>query len=190
MKKKIVGIFVCTLLIMTTLTAVGSNKKIENSKTILFNDSTFIKFAPGEVIVKLKNGAMFSRSSLIALNENNQVSAVEKVFRNAENTILDNIYLLHVPVKSDILSIVRKYTSCPDVVYAEPNGIVYPCNIPNDINFSRQWYLHNLGEKILFETFLGKIPIRFYASGTFDADIDAPEAWDIETGSPDVVISA
>ena len=44
---------------------------------------------------------------------------------------------------------------------------------PNDPDFTEQWYLDNTGQ----------------TGGTSDADIDAPEAWDIETGDPDVVIA-
>jgi subtilisin family serine protease len=179
MKKKIIGIFVCMLLIAAVvLPATGTMNKRENEKSIIFNDNTGIEFAPGEVIVKLKKDTTFSRSPLTALNEKHQVCALEKVFPNAEDTILDNIYLVHVPIGSDILSIVREYASCPDVAYAEHNGIAHLCGIPNDTNLSNQWYLHNTGQVFWNLT-----------HGTPDADIDAPEAWDIETGSPDVVIA-
>jgi subtilisin family serine protease len=77
---------------------------------------------------------------------------------------------------------VQEYLSCFDVVYAEPNWIVYPCGIPNDANFSIQWHLHNTGQ--VFLNYLGH-----NCSGTPDADIDGPEAWDLETGSRDVVIA-
>jgi subtilisin family serine protease len=100
------------------------------------------------------------------------------MFSNAEGTILENIYLVHVPIGSDILSITQEYGSYPDVVYAEPNMIGSFCGIPNDGNFGIQWSLHNTGQMIL-----GDI------SGTPDADIDALEAWDITTGNQDVVIA-
>jgi subtilisin family serine protease len=174
MKTKIVGIFVCMLLIAAVvLPAAGTIDKRE-----IFDNKSSMKFVPGEFIVKLKQDRTFSSPALIALNEKHQVYALEKVFNNAVETILDNIYLLHVPMGSDILAIVQEYASCPNVVYAEPNGRVYPCSIPNDANFSIQWYLHNTGQMIWNNT-----------SGIPDADIDAPEAWDIETGSPDVVIA-
>jgi len=63
-------------------------------------------------------------------------------------------------------------------VYAEPNGIGSLCGIPNDANFSSQWSLYNTGQMIWNNT-----------SGTPGADIDAPEAWNIETGNPDVVLA-
>jgi subtilisin family serine protease len=64
----------------------------------------------------------------------------------------------------------------PGVVYAEPNYIVGKAVIPNDPEFPNLWGLHNTGQPIL------GIP------GTPDADIDAPEAWDISTGSSSIVV--
>jgi subtilisin family serine protease/Ca2+-binding RTX toxin-like protein len=47
-----------------------------------------------------------------------------------------------------------------------------PKLIPNDPGFNQLWGLHNTGQ----------------SGGTPDADIDAPEAWDIQTGNPNLVI--
>jgi subtilisin family serine protease len=184
MNRKIIGICICTLLIAAVvLPAAGTMNKRENRKPILFYDNTSMKFAPGEIIVKLKKDSTFSKASLSVLNKKHQVSGLEKVFPNAEGTILDNIYLLHVALDSDVLSMVQEYASCPDVMYAELNGMGIPCGIPNDANFSNQWHLHNIGQVFLH---------NYYGhnySGIPDADIDAPEAWDVEKGSPDVVIA-
>ena len=190
MKHKIVEIFVCALMIVASvLPAAGTMNNRGNSESILFNDNNSVEFAPREIIVKLKKDASFSRSSLAALNERHQVYAFEKVFPNAEDTILDNIYRLHVPKGSNILSIVSDYASCPDVVYVEPNGVAHTCGIPDDTQFSNQWSLQNTGQVIRIQKQLGKITLKYHTSGTADADIDAPEAWDIETGNPDVVIA-
>jgi subtilisin family serine protease len=190
MKNKIVGIGICMLLIAAVvLPAAGTINEKVTRENKFFENQTNIEFAPGEFIVKLKKDTTFSRSPLTALNEKHQVYALEKVFKNAEGTILDNIYLVHVPIGSNIPSIVKEYAMYPDVVYAEPNAVVRLCGIPNDVNFSNQWSLHNTGQVISFQRFLGKIPIKVHFSGTPDADIDAPEAWEIETGNPDVVIA-
>jgi subtilisin family serine protease len=138
-----------------------------------FDDAQNHEFVPGEFIVKLTKDTTISNPSLKMLNEKYKVSSIEKVFKNSENTILNNIYILSVPENADILSIVDDYSSCPAVEYAEPNGIFYLSGIPNDENFSKQWALQNTGQN----------------GGTADADIDAPEAWDIETGSSDVIIA-
>jgi len=188
MKKKLLGIFVCILLIATALPAVGKLNKTNN----LVEDLLKPEFVHGEFIVKFKNPTIQS-TSINDLNEKYQISTMEKIFRKSENTILNNIYTLRVPEEADILSIVKDYASLPDVVYAEPNYILRSYLIPmntqqsvptfinelssnvntNDPDFSKQWALNNTGQ----------------IGGTPDSDIDAPEAWGIETGDPDVVIA-
>lgn len=67
------------------------------------------------------------------------------------------------------------------VRYCQPDFIApYEAHeyIPNDPYFGQQWYLHNTGQECNDGHF-----------GTFDADIDAPEAWDISFGSADIVIA-
>jgi subtilisin family serine protease len=54
----------------------------------------------------------------------------------------------------------------------EPDLYVAASVIPNDPYFPNQWALNNTGQ----------------TGGTPDADIDAPEAWDITTGSSSVVV--
>jgi subtilisin family serine protease len=44
---------------------------------------------------------------------------------------------------------------------------------PNDEYFPKQWHLHNTGQ----------------SGGTPDADINAPEAWEITTGDPNIIIA-
>lgn len=60
-----------------------------------------------------------------------------------------------------------------DVQFAQPNHRYRPAALPNDPLFAtHQWSLHNTGQ----------------TGGTADADVDAPEAWDVGTGSDSVVI--
>ncbi|MFM8579784.1 MAG: S8 family serine peptidase, partial [Planctomycetaceae bacterium] len=61
----------------------------------------------------------------------------------------------------------------PWVDYVEPDFAIASTAIPNDTSFSPLWGLHNTGQ----------------SSGVVDADINAVEAWDITTGSRDVVIA-
>lgn len=69
----------------------------------------------------------------------------------------------------------------PDVEYAEPNYIRYPRYTPNDPSFNKLWGLHNFGQDISLTSGIG-------FTGTVDADIDAPEAWDLESSNqPDVI---
>ena len=65
----------------------------------------------------------------------------------------------------------------PEVLYAEPDAPRRVVQLPNDRYFSVLWGLHNTGQSIA-----GGPP------GTPDADIDAPEAWDLTTGAPSVAV--
>lgn len=63
-----------------------------------------------------------------------------------------------------------------DLVYFEPSTMISlgatAESIPRDPSFGSLYGLHNVGQ----------------SGGTVDADIDAPEAWQISTGSPGVVV--
>jgi subtilisin family serine protease len=70
------------------------------------------------------------------------------------------------------------YRADPDVEYAEPNYYRYArATMPDDAEFGELWGLHNTGQQVNG------------TSGTADADIDAPEAWDITAGSSEVIIA-
>lgn len=59
------------------------------------------------------------------------------------------------------------------IEYAEYNRKVYlTSTTPNDTSFSTLWHLHNTGQ----------------TGGTADADMDGPEAWDIETGDSAIIV--
>ena len=61
-----------------------------------------------------------------------------------------------------------------NVEYAEEDFLVsIDSTFSNDPSFSNLWGLHNTGQ----------------AGGTTDADIDAPEAWDLSTGSSNVIVA-
>jgi subtilisin family serine protease/N-acetylneuraminic acid mutarotase len=66
----------------------------------------------------------------------------------------------------------------PRVEHAQPNWVRSIVALPDDPLFPRLWGLHNTGQVIHGFT------------GLEDADIDAPEAWDVTTGSPDVVVAS
>jgi subtilisin family serine protease len=67
---------------------------------------------------------------------------------------------------------VQAYGESPDAAYAEPNFKLHPAAAPNDPSYNSLWGLNNTGQ----------------TGGTPDADIDAHEAWDTATGSPDSVV--
>jgi subtilisin family serine protease len=86
----------------------------------------------------------------------------------------EGLYVLRLSEGMDVPSAKAIAAQLEGVAYAEPNFIVsIGTTLPNDPSFGDLWGLHNTGQ----------------SGGTVDADIDAPEAWDITTGSADVVVA-
>lgn len=82
---------------------------------------------------------------------------------------------------SDALQVSKTIYESGKVEFCTPNFIANVEQFdyyPNDAYFNQQWYLHNTGQG----TNDGK-------STTPNADIDAPQAWDISKGSPNVVVA-
>ncbi len=82
-----------------------------------------------------------------------------------------------LPEDTDTMGAVELVSGMPAVEYAEPNFLYGPQMVPDDTHFNRLWYLDNNGQQVN-----GK-------SGTSGADISAPAAWNMETGSSRIVIA-
>jgi thermitase len=92
----------------------------------------------------------------------------------------ESLYYLLAPEAQnayDVFAAVQQLNESTAVEWAVPNVAFQPklCGqvVPNDEYFPNQWYLHNTGKS-------GVIP---------NADINAPEAWDIITGDPNIVVA-
>jgi len=97
--------------------------------------------------------------------------------------VLDRIYLLELEEGQDLAAALAACRQDPAVEYAELNYLLYEHRTPSDTYFSIQWPLENTGQMYPESGSYNHPP------GKFDADIDAPEAWDIFTGSADVVVA-
>jgi thermitase len=195
MKKKIITITITIILLLTTVpTTFGfklqnkenvdtSNKNVKgynlepisckNNLNILRSEASFQNFVPGELVVKLKDDAMIN--SVDVLNDKFGMISFQKVFKEANDLPFCNIFKLSFSSEADILDLVEEYNKDPNIEYAEPNyfGFFDDAVFPNDPMFDDQWSLHNIGQN----------------NGRIDADIDAPEAWNITTGDSDVIIA-
>jgi len=98
---------------------------------------------------------------------------------------LDRIYKLQLDLEPDqsIQQVLAAYSGDPSVEYAELDHIVSVCKIPDDPLYPMQWPLDNTGQDYPESGYYNPPP------GTPDCDIDAPEAWDIHTGSPKVIVA-
>lgn len=128
-----------------------------------------VDYVEGELIVKYKKG--LSERSKDMINKQAGGTQVKSFGRfDAE--------LIELPLGMGIKKAAKRYKFYPKVEIAEPNYYIRAtATTPNDTNFSKLWGLNNTGQTVNG------------ASGTNDADMDAPEAWDTTTGSSDVVVA-
>ncbi len=82
-----------------------------------------------------------------------------------------------LPESVDMDDAIKRLARMPEVEYAEPNYLYKPQAYPNDPDFDLLWYLDNQGQAVNG------------ISGSAGADVAAPAAWDIQTGSPFMVIA-
>ena len=186
-KKTLVVLILCSFIMGTVPISVLAQPNSPGNQIFEYEGPDLpddIQYAPDQIIVKFKVGT--SDDTISVINSKNKVVSSEKIMKKNPKAVenektkilkkhgLDRIYLLKLPKNSDVNEMVGKYNKNPDVEYAEPNYKVYvDATIPNDDYFSLLWGMHNTGQ----------------SEGTVDADIDAPEAWDITTGSSDIVVA-
>ena len=84
----------------------------------------------------------------------------------------DGLFLVKAPLSQTPDNVVRTLSKLPGYKFAEPDFRYELQVTPNDPQFVQQWGYNNTGQT-------GGVP---------DADIDAPELWDMTTGSGDLVV--
>lgn len=96
-----------------------------------------------------------------------------------------NTHLVRIGPESSLREAAARYLRNPLVDDVEPNLLLTPAQVfPNDSRFGDQWNLHNSGQSHPITD-----PPPDNSSGRSDADIDAPEAWATQKGSPATVIA-
>jgi hypothetical protein len=122
-------------------------------------------FKKDELLVRFKKGIGKDRQKSVHERTGGQV---RRAYR-----MLDGLSVIKVPKGKKLEAMLSLYRGEPDVLYVQPNYVYRAQTIPNDDSFSDLWGMHNTGQT-------GGVP---------DADINAPEAWDVVTGSPDTVVA-
>jgi subtilisin family serine protease len=146
-------------------------------------DCIHVRFDPGVVPTTTDQGAVKTGVPEIdALNQAWSVTGLEPYLSEAPRNRavasrlgLDRSWKLRVPKGTDTPAMAAAYDAAPGVDFAELDGIGGVAIIPNDTYFENQYHLHNTGQ----------------SGGKSDADIDAPEAWELWTGAggEDVVLA-
>ena len=163
-------------------------------------DDPLIEYAPDVVLVKLKPGAVQAQAgalsaqtaqsaadvataAVVGLFQPYGVIAAEPLLagrqqsgfsisagsadsaalaQGAAGGALQDVYRLHLAPELDARQMAYALAADANVQYAEPDYIARPARVPNDPEYATQWAL---------------------------AQIGAPAAWDVQTGSPDVLIA-
>ena len=117
-------------------------------------------FVRGELLVRFHPSVGHSRRAQALLDE----GASRKRWLP-----VPGLELISLPGDVSVGAAVREFESKPEVMYAEPNYIYRKAELPNDTRFvaGEMWALNQVS----------------------DADIDAPEAWDLTQGSYDVLVA-
>ncbi|MFB3896693.1 MAG: S8 family serine peptidase [bacterium] len=121
-------------------------------------------YVPDELLVKFKSGC----SAMAVEAINTEVGA-----RNLNYYPEIGVTRVKLTEKQSMLSAISTYAKYRDKIeYAEPNYYIHLLQTPNDPSFTQQWNFNNTGQ----------------TGGTPDADIDAPEAWNISIGDSTFII--
>ncbi len=126
------------------------------------------KAAPGELLVR------FARTA----DAPDRDRLRERADTGFERKLpVSGLQLLKVERGQSVSDAVSELERSSDVAYAEPNFRRSATVTPNDAYFHYQWGLNNTGQSLEGST------------GTPDADIDAPEAWDTTTGAAQATVA-
>ncbi|MEM0514809.1 S8 family serine peptidase [Pseudoalteromonas sp. YIC-827] len=141
-------------------------------------------YAPDRVLVKFKPGTKAGEVRQMAAMAGGSPQRVISQL---------NVHVIKVPVGS-VGNSIKMFSNNPNVLYAEPDhyrvlmipdeGQDPPPTGTDNQWFNEQWGLNNTGQMLLnpqtgVQDLVGRV----------DADIDAPEGWDISTGSNQVKIA-
>jgi Zn-dependent metalloprotease/subtilisin family serine protease len=123
-------------------------------------------FRPGRVLVRFAAGqTAAARVTLLARMGGAGVAR--------EYTRVPGLCVVNLGAGQTIEQVLAAWNGMPGILYAEPDYEVRASLLPDDPRFPQLWGLENTGQN----------------EGTPDADIDAPEAWNLQTGSRSIVVA-
>jgi PKD repeat protein len=123
----------------------------------------------------------FHPNRILVIPKPGRENAIANLHRNHRAQLhsrlggLRDVHVLELPAGADIHAIVNDYRRSEHVEAADPDYIRRATMLPNDpyVTNGFQWHLHNTGQ----------------SSGRVDADIDAPEAWDIANSASNIIVA-
>jgi subtilisin family serine protease len=139
------------------------SRQREQVKAHYVDNQMLVKFKP-EVEEALDSPGM---SDFVARRHGAKAESLRESRRGRQ-------YLIELDGTLSVEEAVQQAARDPRVEYAEPNYLLYPARTPDDLYFSQQWGLQNMG---------------FVGQGKPGSDIGATRAWEFTTGSDDLVVA-
>ena len=152
-------------------TELTSRPEIANAIPVLVDNEGLTRyFLPDELTVQFRDGVSPEQAEQLIAAKGSRVVMKQRT---------PGYYTVTVPEGKGLFETLREFSKLREVAFAEPSeaGFNDALYLPDDPSFPILWGLHNTGQVVNG------------TAGTPDADIDAPSAWDITRGDPEVIIA-
>jgi thermitase len=150
--------------------STGTALSGETPVTFIIDPVTKQEYVTDQVIVRYNTKKFQNPEMLKAYIRDSNAKIGARVDQDFSDSGLPGMQVVKLPRNITVNDAITEYRKNPDVLYAQPNYVYHTTSVtPDDPLYGSQWGLHNVG--------------------TPGADIDAPDAWSISTGSGSVVVA-
>jgi subtilisin family serine protease len=151
--------------------SLAAQPEIANTLPVMVDDDGLTRFfLPDELTVQFNE-----------IGEDKMRSIIEGIgSRILVEQRTPGYFTIAVPEGKGLFETLRELSALEEVAFAEPSEAGFDDALPylpDDADFPRLWGLRNVGQTVNG------------VSGTSDADIDAPQAWDLGRGEPNVIVT-
>src|SRR2546423_1858645 len=151
-----------------------------------------VEFVPGRALVRFRTekAALTAEARVATLTLADGAEVATQVERFEGSDIVSGLRVAHV-APENTLAAIAALNARGDVRYAEPDYVRHIERTPNESEFTNMWGLKNVGQFIQVNypsPGLCDTPPCTFSGGTPGADISAPQAWDITTGSRNIAV--
>lgn len=178
--------FLCSILAVVATLSCVSAQTLPMREMASQTGPSFYGYAPNKIVVMFDREAVkrfkpealklgrTGISEIDQLGEQFRANMIQRQFPvftprtfNGRPIELSLYYQVYFADEIDVEQVIKSFNALSSVVNAEPVGIHYVTAMPNDAQFSQQWHLNQAN----------------------DVDVDAPEAWDLETGDASIIVA-
>ncbi|RPI01127.1 MAG: T9SS C-terminal target domain-containing protein [Calditrichaeota bacterium] len=173
------------IIIVQMTISLNANPLTEHSMSS-YRGTSFYGYAPDKIVITFSKEVIdrFDAHALVQgrtgideidrIGERFQAKLIRRLFPdftprsiNGRPIELSLYYQVFFAQDVDLDLVLAAYRKLSGVIKAEAVGIHYVTALPNDAQFNLQWHLQQAN----------------------DVDVDAPEAWDIETGDASIIVA-